>query len=211
MLLFLYSHLVPSERLSVLGLPQDDVISPDATEVKWDFAQWCQVGTQRFTLEKSTLGEVLKALGSGAMTRDGHEGDTNFEWLVRYRWGGQVIVFSSNNEMGGDTHSLQGVDLRPASEVWDAFWLPRLHGPISFPFGEPGMSFQALTRELGPAKLDRDKAEYRYRDTEDLHARDADGSFLSLDLTGWLRVKVADGKVTRMTLSHVTEEWAGAR
>jgi hypothetical protein len=177
-------------------------VSPDATVVKWDFAQWCQIGRERFTLEKTTLTDVMRAFGGGRITRDGHEGDANFNWLVRYRWRNQIVTFSSNNEMGSDTNDLEGIEIGPANEVSDASKLPVIYGPITLPIGVPGMSFRSLQRILGYAQLKSGYAEYQY--LGDKGIKSSDGKTGDFNVQGWLRVKIVGEKVQHITLGHLT-------
>ncbi len=60
---------------------EDEVESPHAAVVKWDFAEWCQIGSHRFTFEKTTLCDIIKTLRGGEMTRDGSSGTAVFQMV----------------------------------------------------------------------------------------------------------------------------------
>jgi hypothetical protein len=186
--------------LPLMAGDADDAISPDASHVKWDFSEWCQVGEHRFIFEKTNLGDIIRAFGIGKISRTGDAGAAVFEWEVRYRLGNETVTFMSNNDMGGTLHDLEEVDVMPWKKASDPD-LPIIHGPISFPVGEPGMSFQALQHLLGPARLNKGYAEYLHVG----HQRGmSEGKAVELDVQGWLRVKVVDGNNEQMAISHVT-------
>jgi hypothetical protein len=181
---------------------EDEVESPHAAVVNWDFAEWCQVGKHRFTFEKTTLGNVIQALGGGKMNRDGDAGAAVYQWFVSYRWNNKIVTFSSNNDMGGSTHDLEEVDIKPVANGFDASKLPVIQGHILFPIGEPGMSFQALQHLLGPSPLVNSYAEYQY--PGHIQGKDYDGKPIQGDVSGWLRVKVVRDKVDRIEISRIT-------
>jgi hypothetical protein len=191
--------------LGLLLIPvraEDDVISANATFVKWDFAEWCDVGRQRFIFEKTTLGEIMHAFGSGTLARNGEESDTVFGYFVRYRWRDQVIIFSSNNEMGGDEHELEEIEIKPAHEISDASTLPFIHGSITFPFGMPGMSFVDLRRKLGPIWTRKGYAYYQYQGHKKI--KSPNGRYVDFDVSAWLQVKKTGENVEDILLGHLT-------
>jgi hypothetical protein len=186
--------------LAILPLRAGDAISPDATPVKWDFSEWCQVGEHRFTFEKTHLSDIVRAFGVGKISRDGDAGAAVYEWVVRYRLGHETVTFMSNNDMGGPLHDLEEVEVKPWKHAVDRD-LPIIHGPISFPTGEPGMSFQALQQLLGPARLKKSYAEFLYLSHQPFMN---EGKTVQAEVQGWLRVKVVDGNIAQMAISHVT-------
>jgi hypothetical protein len=180
----------------------DDEISPHATNVNWDFTQWCQVGGHRFIFEKTTLGDIAKAFGKGDIVRDGNPGAAVYEFLLRYRWKNQVVIFDSNNDMGGPTHDLEVVEIKPVSEDASSARLPVLAGEIRFQFGTPAMSLAGLEGVLGKARLEGDHAEFQR--LGHLPGRDYNGKPILGDITSWLKVKVVHGQLTEIQVSRVT-------
>ena len=186
--------------LPLLADDDGDAISPDATQVKWDFSEWCRVGEHRFVFEKTNLGDIIRAFGTGKISRDRDAGAVVYEWFVRYRLGNEIVTFMSNNDMGEPLHDLEEVEVKPWKRAVDPDF-PLIHGPISFPAGEPGMSSQALQQLLGPARLKKSYAEFLY-----LGHQPSMNAGKRVEVQAWLRVKVVDGNIERMRISHVTSD-----
>jgi hypothetical protein len=193
--------LVGSLLLFGLGRADDDVVPDSATAVKFDFAQSCKVGDHTFILEKTTLADVIHAIGSGIIRDNGRDAGDH-EFFVDYTDGSHLIRFSSNGEMGGDDHGLGEVEVRPLPSGQKASDLPALHDPVVFPFGSAGMPFSKLVAALGAATKRDGVAWYVYSGKSSI--KDYSGKTLEGDVLGTLRVKIVAGKVAAIQLGRVT-------
>jgi hypothetical protein len=177
----------------------DEVLRSPAV-VGWDFSAWCKVDGHLFNLEKTTLGDVVRTFGAGKISRDGDAGAAVFEWLVEYKCGKQIIRFESNNDMGGDTHLLDEIEIRPEANGLHSV-IHVIHGPIIFPFGEFGISFKALQKVLGNSRLAQGRAEYQF---ENRISGQNNGRSVESDVSSWMRVKVVSNHMTELDLSRIT-------
>jgi hypothetical protein len=192
----------------------DDVFS-SATKVDHDFVEWCQVGPHTFLQEKTTLSEILHALGKGFLKGNGGDAAAG-EMRVDYTDGKNLIRFSSNNEMGGITQDLDGIEIRSLMPGEKAAPLPELMLPITFPFGACGMTFRDLERRLGSATVVKGRAAYVYDVTRKIRnfynysgkerVKIPGGEMIDLDVNGILEAKVSDGRVVAFRISHLTSE-----
>ncbi len=190
-------HLISDDSLS-----QPGGTSASATKVDHDFSRWCAVGDHHFTLEKTTLDEIAATFKGGSIVRDGNPGAASFQWLLRYRWKNDVVVFSSNNDLGGPSHDLEEIDVQPASDIPDASKLPEIRGTVRFPFGSAGLSFDDLQKALGRTDAANGIAQYTFAGHR--AGADSQGKSVSFDVSGSLRVKVSNGKIGQMEMSHLT-------
>jgi hypothetical protein len=179
----------------------DDTVPDSATQVKFDFAQWCKVGDHTFILEKTTLADVVKTLGSGVIRFNGKDAGGG-AYYVDYVCGNYIISFDCSAEMGGNDHQLEGVEVRPLGAGEKIAGLPSLRLPIAFQFGTVGMSFSDLVAALGQAKTTHGSAWYEYCGKKPIKV--SSGKVLDYDVTGTLRVNVVAGKVVAIELGHVT-------
>ena len=179
-----------------------DVIPDDATPVAFDLAAWCDVAGHRFVFEKTPLAEVIQALGGGKLQYIGDGGDATS--YVDYSDGTHFIRFSSNDEMGGDDHALQGVEIRPLSASDQQKMLPRVTPPIRFPFGTLAIPLVGLTHELGHANEHDGVRAYLYLRTAHGAAKDDNGKSLDLETQSSLLVRTYGGKIVALSVNRVT-------
>jgi hypothetical protein len=185
-----------------LGVADDDDTLPDsATPVKFDFAQRCKVGGQTLVLEKTTLADVIRIIGSGVI-HDNDKDAAGHEFFVDYMENGRLIRFSSNSEMGGEDHLLGEVEVRPLTVSEKTVGLPPLHLPVSFEFGSVAMPFSDLVAALGIAVKIHGVAWYGYTGKKPIKV--SSGEVLNYDVLGTLKVKIVAGKVAAIDLSHVS-------
>jgi len=183
------------------SMADDDVVPDSATSVRFDFAQWCKVSDHTFILEKTTLADVVKTLGSGVIRFNGKDA-AGGAYYVDYVCGNHIISFSCSAEMGGDVHELEVVVVRPLTAGEKVSDLPTLRLPIRFQFGALGMPFSDLVTVLGHAKTTRGVAWYEYSGKKPIKI--SSGKTLDYDVSGTLRVNVVAGKVVAIQLCHVT-------
>lgn len=183
------------------SMAEDDFVPDFATPVKFDFAQWCKVGDRTFILNKTTLAEVIHANGSGVF-RDNRRDAAAGEFFVDYTGNGCLIRFSSNAEMSGDDHELEGVEMRPLTAGEKVAGLPSLRLPITFQFGSLGMSFTDLVAALGQTVQTPGIARYEYIGKKSI--KNTSGNALDYDVLATLRVKIVAGKVATIDVGHVT-------
>jgi hypothetical protein len=184
------------------SLAADDAIPDSATVVRFDFARWCQVGDHTFSLESTTLANVIDALGSGTIRRVGNEGVADPTWVVDYTDGHRLIRFYSDNDMGGTEHYLGGLEIIPPA-TGDSFSdLPLLSSAITFSFGSADIALPGLVSALGPAVKTNGIEWYRYSGKK--RAADSSGKERDVDVLATLRVQVVDGKVTALQIGHVS-------
>jgi len=183
------------------SVAEDDTVPDSATSVKFDFARWCKVGDHTFIIEKTTLADVVKTLGSGIIRFNGKDAGGG-AFYVDYVCGNHIISFDCSAEMGGNDHELEGVEVRPLAAGEKVVGLPSLRLPITFQFGSVGMPFSDLVAALGQAKTTHGVACYEYSGKKPIKV--SSGKVLDYDVTGTLQVKIVAGKVTAIDLGHVT-------
>jgi hypothetical protein len=183
------------------SMADDDVVPDSATTVKFDFAQWCKVGGHTFILEKTTLTDVIQAIGRGVIRFNGKDA-AGGEFFVDYTDGGHLIRFSSNAEMGGDDHELGEVEVRPLTASEKVAGLPSLRLPVTFQFGSVGMPFSRLVAKLGEAVRVQGTAWYEYSGKRPIKV--SSGEVLNYDVSATFQVKIVAGKVVAIDLGHVT-------
>jgi hypothetical protein len=133
---------------------ENDVGQDSATIVKFDFAEWCKVGSHKFTLEKTTLRDVAKALGGGQIVNvnASDPGNADSLWALYYRCGKNIVRFEADGDMGGPEHRMTGISIAPAKDFPFAR-LPLIEEPVEFRFGRIGMDFSELVKQMGRATL----------------------------------------------------------
>ena len=175
----------------------------DATPVSFDLAAWCDVAGHRFYFEKTPLAEVIRALGAAKMQRTGDAGAAIYDYYVDYTDGRHLIRFSSNSDMGGDEHALQGVEIRDLSAQDRARLLPRIPSLIRFPFGSSDMTFPALMQKLGRTIEHHGIFAYTY--STKYKAHDTNGRSWMVDAYAYLRVSVQKGVIDAVDVSRTSE------
>jgi len=181
-----------------------DVIPDDATHVAFDLAAWCDVAGHRFVFEKTPLAEVIKELDGGKLQRTGDAGAATFDYYVDFTDGTHLVRFSSNNDMGGDDHALQGVEIRPLSASDQQRMLPRVPPPILFPFGTIAIPLVGLTHELGHANEHDGVRAYLYLHTAHGATKDDNGKPLDLETQSSLLVRTYGGKIVALVVWRVS-------
>ena len=179
---------------------QDDTFS-SATRVDYDFVKWCRVGSHIFILESATLTDVIHAIGQGSLKgnrRDAAGG----EFMVDYTDGKNLIQFSSNAEMGGDTHDLDGIEIRPLTPSEQEMDFPLLKAPLLFPFGNLGMPLNKLKTKLGPATTVMGKVAYFCREKRLIKV--STGEQINYEVDGVLEAKITRGKIAALRIAHLT-------
>jgi pimeloyl-ACP methyl ester carboxylesterase len=176
--------------------------STHATRVSVDLAAWCEVAGHRFVFEKTPLAEVIKVLGGGGLQRTGDSGAATFDYYVDFTDGKHLIRFSSNNDMGGEDHALQGVEIRALDSTDHADRLPRLKLPILFPFGSSDISLTGITRKLGRTKPHG--GIFAYICTTRSRGVDSMGNKMDLESDSTLEFRVLDGKIVALSVDRVT-------
>jgi hypothetical protein len=182
-----------------LSLPNfDDAIPTSATRVKIDFARSCHVEAHEFILEKTTLANIVHALGEGVIWGN-HEDAAGCETFIDYTDGTNLIRFSSNCEMGGG--DLDEVRIIPRLPK-DLTGLPRLKGIITFSFGTCGMSYTELQSRLGSTIKVKGTVTYLYEGRKPI--RISTGKLVDYDVTGCLSATISHGKVIAVDVTHTT-------
>jgi hypothetical protein len=185
----------------------DDVVPDSATKVQFDFAKWVKVADKTFTLERTTLADVTEALGAGQIvnTDASDPGNADPHWAVFYQCGNKIVRFEADGDMGGPEHRVTGVAIQAASDLTHPEKLAVLRANVVFPFGKIGMEFTDLQLKLGKAKLQKKCATYVYAGHTLIPDRkDIAGEAQTYDVTGYLSVKVEDGKIAGVSMSHIT-------
>jgi pimeloyl-ACP methyl ester carboxylesterase len=176
--------------------------STDATRARFDLAAWCNVAGHRLVFEKTPLAAVIKALGGGSLQRTGDAGAATFDYYIDFTDGTHLIRFSSNNDMGGEDHALQGAEIRALDSTDHAERLPRLKLPILFPFGSSDISLAAITRKLGRAEPHGGVLAYIC--TTKSKGVDSMGNKMDLESDSTLEFRVRDGKIVALSVDRVT-------
>jgi hypothetical protein len=179
----------------------DDVVPDSATLVDFDFAHHCKVGDHTFRFEKTTLADIIHELGSEVICFNG--GDASYgEYFVEYAESGRLIRFSSNAEMGGDTHDLEEVEIVPLSADEKEASLPPLRLPVIFQFGSVGMSFLDLENVLGKATKTGGIAWFKYSGKKPIKV--SSGEALDYNVFASLRVRIVFEKVAAIQIGRVS-------
>jgi hypothetical protein len=196
--------------LLLLGAPTlradnfGDVFPEDATRLSFDVTAWCKVGGHRFVFEKTSLAEVMRALGGGKMEREPSDpGAAVWDYYIDYTDGAHLIRLSSNSDMGGEEHALQGVEIRDLSAKDRRQKLLHIALPIQFPFGSSSMTFGELVEKLGAATEHHEVYAYTYSTKYTVH--DGNDRSRVVDAYSYLELRVRRGQVVDMEADHTSE------
>jgi hypothetical protein len=199
-LLFLCCNVVAAQ---VPPPAVSDSIAVAATMVK-DPVQQIHIGQFEAKFEQTTLGEIVNAIGHGAIDHSGDASESIY-WLC-YTLPSQRIWLISHGEMGGSDHTLtqvSAVTLSPnIDENASCPSLPKSFQPINFDFGWVGSERQSIIESLGqPSGATEDSLTFYYSGQK---PGPYQGKVVDWDVIGYLEMKLENDTVISINASHVT-------
>lgn len=183
--------------------PTNERITVSAT-LKVDPIQEIRIGSFKAQFEKTTLGEILDALGIGSIQHAGDAGGSQY-WIC-YSSPNQRIWLISHGEMGGSDHALtqvQAISTRSTSPGNAACpQIPIRFQSVSMNFGWIGTSQEKFLKAPGQPSGKQDGLFIYYYAGKKLGMYD--GQSMEWDVTSYVEVVISDNKVSSIFASHVT-------
>lgn len=169
-----------------------------------------QMGQQFIRFERTTLDDVLKAVGRGSIA---HHGDAaGSEYFLCYTGPSKALPFRvwviSNSEMGGPTHAVTEVvahRVEAAGAAADGCpFLPRHLQPGALDRGIwIGSAQDELRRKLGPESATREGEWLVFNFLGTVPGR-AGSETVNFDVTNILEARIRNGRIEAITASRIT-------
>ncbi len=201
-LLFAYNlYAVAGQRGESTYPPRTSEIITVPATLEIDPIQEIRIGSFKVGFEKTTLGEILNAVGVGSIQHAGDAGGYQ-EWLC-YSLPSQQIWLISSEMGGGRLTQVQAILTRSPSQGKAACpEIPARFQSISMNFGWLGTTQENLFKALGQPSGRKDgRLMYFYAGKKPgLYG----GQSVEWDVTSYVEVVIVDNKVSSLYASHVT-------
>jgi hypothetical protein len=182
--------------------PTNERITVSAT-LKVDPVQEIRIGSFKAQFEKTTLGEILDAVGIGSIQHAGDAGGSQY-WLC-YSLPNERIWLISHGEMGGSNHALtqvQAISTKSSRENAACPQIPICFQSIAMNFGWLGTTQEKFLKVLGqPSGKQDGRLMYYYAGKE---PGVYDGQKMEWDVTSYVEVVMEKNKISSISASHVT-------
>jgi len=201
-LLFAYNlYAVAGQRGESTYPPRTSEIITVPATLKIDPIQEIHIGNFKAEFERTTLGEILEALGIGSIQHAGDAGGYQ-EWLC-YALPNQRIWLISSEMGGGRLTQVHAISKRSASQGNAACpQIPTRFQSISMNFGWLGTTQKKLLKALGqPSGTQDSRLMYFYAGKKPgLYG----GQSVEWDVTSYVEAVIVDNKISSLYASHVT-------
>lgn len=179
----------------------NEAITVEAT-LKVDPIQEIRIGSFKAKFEKTTLDDILAAIGIGSIQHAGDAGGSQY-WLCYSLPDARIWLISG--EMGGSNHALiqvQAISTKAPRENAACPQIPTRFQSISMNFGWLGTNQKDLIKALGrPSGKEDDRFMYHYSGKK---PGEYDGQRMEWDVTSYVEVVMNKNKISSISASHVT-------